>query len=175
MTAKKLITLALAILLTLPLAACGKAESYRDDVSASALSDTVSAKIPAEGGYDIFLPAKNGEEDLGGAFLSYYFNGNQAIDDFAIASSTVSSDVNEYGILHVSDIEQVAEVEEMAQVYLSNQRDFLSTFVNTYNAAEMAKLEEATVRVFGNYIVYTILSEADTQAVMAAVEDMLKH
>ena len=64
-------------------------------------------------------------------------------------------------------------MEELAQVYLSNQRDFLSTFVNTYNAAEMAKLEEATVRVFGNYVVYTILSEADTQAVMAAVEDML--
>ena len=47
MTAKRLITLALAILLTLPLAACGKTEAYRDDVSASALSDTVSAKIPA--------------------------------------------------------------------------------------------------------------------------------
>ena len=163
MTAKRLITAALAILLTLPLAACGKTAAYRDDVSASALSDTVSAKIPAEGGYDL----------SGADFLTYYFEGNTAIDDFVIAASAASSDVNEYGILHVNAIEQVSEVEELAQVYLSNQRDFLSTFVNTYNAAEMAKLEEATVRVFGNYVVYTILSEADTQAVMAAVEDML--
>lgn len=164
MTAKRLITLALACLLTLSLVACGKTVNYRDDVSASALSETVSAKIPVDGGYDL----------SGADFLTYYFEGNTAIDDFVIAASAASSDVNEYGILHVNDMEQVAEVETMAQVYLSNQRDFLSTFLNTYNAAEMAKLEEASVRVFGNYVVYTILSEADTQAVMAAVEDMLK-
>lgn len=163
MTAKKLLTLTIACLLTLSLAACGKTVAYKDDVSATAISESVSAKIPVDGGYD-FSDAD---------FLTYYFEGNTAIDDFVIAASSVSSNVNEYGILHVNDIEQVADVEELAQVYLSNQRDFLSTFLNTYNAAEMAKLESMQVRVFGNYVVYTILSEADTQTVMTAIEEIL--
>ena len=163
MTAKKLIALALACLLTLPLTACSKTIAYRDDVSTAAISESITAKIPVDGGYD-FSDAD---------FLTYYFEGNTAIDDFVIAASSASSDVNEFGILHVNDIEQIAEVDKMAQVYLSNQRDFLSTFLNTYNAEEMAKLESMQVRVFGNYVVYTILSEADTEMVMSAVESLL--
>lgn len=165
MTVKRILSLALACLLTLSLAACGKTVHYRDDVSVDSLSATVSALIPVEGGYDM-----SGED-----FLKYYFDfdHDHTIDGYAIAASSASSDVNEYGILHVSDPEQVATVEELAQVYVENQRDFLSTFVNTYNAAEMAKLESMQVRVFGQYIVYTILSAEDTAAVMEAVEQAL--
>ncbi len=163
MTAKKIAISLLACLLAFSLSACTKAVSYKDDVSTASISESVTAKIPVDGGYD-FSDAD---------FLTYYFEGNTAIDDFVIAASSASSDVNEYGILHVNDIEQVAEVEKMAQVYLSNQRDFLSTFVNTYNAAEMAKLESMQVRVFGNYVVFTILSEADTETFMSLVETML--
>lgn len=163
MTAKKIAVSLLACLLAFSLSACTKAVAYKDDVSTAAISESVTAKIPVDGGYD-FSDAD---------FLTYYFEGNTAIDDFVIAASSASSDVNEYGILHVNDIEQIAEVEKMAQVYLSNQRDFLSTFVNTYNAAEMAKLESMQVRVFGNYVVFTILSKADTEAVMSLVETML--
>lgn len=164
MTAKRITTLALALLLSLSLAACGKGETYRDDVAAKTLSDTVAAKIPVTDGY-LYSEAD---------FLTYYFGGNPAIDDFAIASSAASSDINEYGILHVNDPAQVQEIAKMAEVYLSNQRDFLSTFVNTYNAAEMAKLEAMRVEVYGNYVVYTILSESDTAAVHAAVESALQ-
>ena len=165
MTAKRILSLALALLLTLPLVACGKTVHYRDDVSVDELSATVSALIPVEGGYDL-----SGED-----FLKYYFDFDHrhTIDGYVIASSAASSDVNEYGIIHLSDAEQVAKVDELAQVYVENQRDFLSTFLNTYNAAEMAKLEQMQVRVFGNYVVYTILSEADTQAVMNAIEEKL--
>ena len=165
MTAKRILTLTLALLLTLSFAACGKTVAYRDDVGVDTLSAAVSALIPVEGGYDM-----SGED-----FLKYYFDfdGDHTIDGYAIAASAASSDVNEYGIIHVSDPEQVATVEELAQVYVENQRDFLSTFVNTYNAAEMAKLETMQVRVFGNYIVYTILSDTDTQAVMDTIEAKL--
>ena len=166
MTAKRITSFLIALILTLSLAACGaKGDTYRDDVSVGTLSDAIEAKIPVTGGY-IFSEAD---------FLTYYFNGNTAIDAFAIASSAESSDVNEYGILHVNDPAQVQEVAEMAEVYLSNQRDFLSTFVNTYNAAEMAKLEAMRVEVYGNYVIFTILSEADTATVFAAAEDMLKQ
>lgn len=163
MTVKKIAVSLLACLLAFSLSACTKTIAYKDDVSTSAISESITAKIPVDGGYD-FSDAD---------FLTYYFEGNTAIDDFVIAASSASSDVNEFGILHVNDIEQIAEVDKMAQVYLSNQRDFLSTFLNTYNAAEMAKLESMQVRVFGNYVVYTILSEADTETVMSLVEAML--
>ena len=165
MKATRILSLTLALLLTVSLIACGKTVNYRDDISVDDLSATVSALIPAEGGYDM-----SGED-----FLKYYFDfeHDHAIDGYAIASSSASSNVNEYGILHVNDAEQVSAVAELAEVYLSNQRDFLSTFLNTYNAEEMAKLEQMQVRVFGNYIVFTILSEADTETVMNALADKL--
>ena len=163
MTVKKIAIALAACLLAFSLSACTKTVAYKDDVSTAAISESITAKIPVDGGYD-FSDAD---------FLTYYFEGNPAIDDFVIAASSASSDVNEFGILHVNDIEQIAEVDKMAQVYLSNQRDFLSTFLNTYNAAEMAKLESMQVRVFGNYVVFTILSEADTETVMSAVESLL--
>ena len=166
MTAKRIMSLVLALLLTRPLAACGKTVSYRDDVSVDELSAAVQALIPVEGGYDM-----SGED-----FLKYYFDfdHDHTIDGYAIASSAISSDVNEYGILHVNDPAQVETVAELAQVYLSNQRDFLSSFLNTYNAAELAKLEVMQVKVFGNYVVYVILSEADCEASFDAVEKALK-
>ena len=166
MTIRRTFTLILATLLVFSLVACGGKSAYRDDVSVESLSATVEALIPAEGGYDL-----SGED-----FLKYYFDfdGDHTIDQYVIAASAASSDVNEYGILHVSDPKQVETVAELAEVYLSNQRNFLSTFLNTYNAAEMAKLESMEVRVFGNYIVYTILSVEDTAAVMGAVEKALK-
>lgn len=165
MTAKRIISLVLALLLTLPLAACGKTVSYRDDISVDELSAAVEALIPVEGGYDM-----SGED-----FLKYYFDFDHrhTIDGYAIAASSASTNINEYGIIHLSDPEQVAEVDRLAQVYVENQRDFLSTFLNTYNEAEMAKLEEMQVRVFGNYVVYTILSANDTAAVMNAIEAKL--
>ena len=163
MTVKKIAIALAACLLAFSLSACTKTVAYKDDVSTAAISESITAKIPVDGGYD-FSDAD---------FLTYYFEGNPAIDDFVIAASSASSDVNEFGILHVNDIEQIAEVDKMAQVYLSNQRDFLSTFLNTYNAAEIAKLESMQVRVFGNYVVFTILSEADTETVMSAVESLL--
>jgi len=70
MTAKRILTLTLALLLTLSFAACGKTVAYRDDVSVDTLSAAVSALIPVEGGYDM-----SGED-----FLKYYF-------DFAIFCS----------------------------------------------------------------------------------------
>ena len=168
---QRTLTLLLALtLILLPLTACGGDKTaYRDDMSADSLSDTVLALIPVEGGYDML------EGETGENFLKYYFDfdGRYTIDTYAVAASAASSDVNEYGIIHVNDPKQVAEVEKLAKAYLENQRDFLSTFVNTYNAAEMAKLESAAVRVFGNYVVFTLLSEADTEAVMSAVEQAL--
>ena len=111
MTVKKIAIALAACLLAFSLSACTKTVAYKDDVSTAAISESITAKIPVDGGYD-FSDAD---------FLTYYFEGNPAIDDFVIAASSASSDVNEFGILHVNDIEQIAEVDKMAQVYLSNQ------------------------------------------------------
>ena len=78
MTIKRILTLALALLLALPLAACGKTVAYRDDVSTAELSAAVQSLIPVEGGYDM-----SGED-----FLKYYFDFDHryTIDGYAIAS-----------------------------------------------------------------------------------------
>ena len=55
MTAKRITSFLIALILTLSLAACGaKGDTYRDDVSVGTLSDAIEAKIPVTGGYSRF-------------------------------------------------------------------------------------------------------------------------
>ena len=47
----------------------------------------------------------------------------------------------------------------------------LEVYLDMYDPAEKTKLENAQVTVYGNYVVFTMLSEADTAALKSVIED----
>ena len=51
----------------------------------------------------------------------------------------------------------------------------LEVYLDMYDPAEKGKLENAQVFVFGNYVIFTMLSESDTAAVKTAAENLLKE
>ena len=79
--------------------------------------------------------------------------------------------VDEYGVFRAKDADAAKELEKQAKDYLANR---LETWMDEYMPEEKPKVENAECRVFGNYVVYAILSDANRSAAFKAVEAALK-
>lgn len=153
--------LILAVCLSIPcfLQACGKA-TYRDDLTASALSEQMVGALPPK----TYLAA---ERDV----LDGYF----ALPDYVLESdvrfSADGTDLDEWGIYHVTD----GNVEAMA----THLRQYTQTFYERYNAnylpEEIPKLRDAEVRIYGNYVIYAMLNDQDRTAFFQKIEETLRN
>ncbi len=79
--------------------------------------------------------------------------------------------LDEVGIFKASSTENVDAVKAMVENYLKERN---AAWTGLYMQDEYPKLENASLKVFGDYIVYCILSDAEKTAVFTAVEDALK-
>ena len=66
------------------------------------------------------------------------------------------------------------ELAEECRDYLKEKYEDENAFIASYAPEELPKLKDAEVKVFGNYVVYAILSESDRATLFANVEEMLK-
>ena len=64
-------------------------------------------------------------------------------------------------------------VKGFAENYLTAKAAQLKPLLESYNPTEMPKLDNATVTVMGRYVVYTILSSADTATAGSTAEKAL--
>ena len=162
---KKLIFVAALLLcLTLTLSACS---SYRDDVAVTTLSSAVFEAVSTQGGYTA------ADAD----YVSLEFANASVIDsnvsEWMICASTSSQTVDEFGIFHVKNGGDVSAVKAEVQDYVSALQVKLEVYLDMYDPAEKTKLENARVVVYGNYVVYTMLDDADTTACTSAIENAL--
>ena len=155
-------TRALALLLALAafgclLCACGGGKSVRSDVPAEDLAAAVDKAIGGE---------KYSTVDAS------YINGRLGIDLTKCAGYVVRLNVvDEYGVFQAKDADGVKALEKEVQDYLANR---LETWMDEYMPEEKPKVENAECRVFGNYVVYAILSDANRAAAFKAVDAALK-
>lgn len=159
-------TLALILTLTalvLCLAACRQQKSYLNDRRCEELMDDAVDQIPVTFGYDTF------ESD----HLRYCFDDWEEADDACLRYSIASENINEIGIFHSPTEEKAREIYEDCKEYLNDLREEKSTFIASYAAEELPKLERAEVRRFGNYTVYAILSDDDRTLVFDTIEQAL--
>lgn len=162
---KKYISRALSLLILsvclLSLFSCGGAD-YRDDVAVSAIDSAIRAKVPVADGYYA------ADSD----YLEFYFEGADAIvTEYIVAFSATSTNINQFGIFHVKDGEAEA-MAAMCESYIVTMKDRWVAQAN-YIASEHPKMEGAEVRIFGNYVVYAMLTEADKATAFAEVEALL--
>lgn len=158
------ITLTLLVLLMLVAAvSCGA--GYKDDVKAATLSASALEKIPVEGGYS------NADAD----FIEFTFPAcAEYADDYAIAyASNTSANINEVGVLHAANTEDAGKLFDATKQYLADRKDAWMNAIN-YTPDEHPKMENAVCRQYGNYVVYTILTNEDSSAVLDVIEGQLK-
>lgn len=163
---KKLICLALSLFTIIALVSCSGSEKYKDDVSLDSLREAVINAVPESNGYTL----------MGNDYVSLEFSKASDITEntsgYCIFASTTSSNVNECGIFIVNG--DKSKVKVAVEEYLNSQVSKLRSMLQMYSESELAKLDEAKVTVYGNYIVYTIFSKEQTDAAQKAIENLLK-
>ena len=160
---KKIITLILIFALTSSLLiSCGKG-SYKDDVSLDTISQKIESLVSVDGGY-----TKLSED-----YLQFYFELPAEVTEKVVVQSSKSEDITEFGIFK-ADKKNIDELEDAIEDYIDEQEDVLVPQVNMYAPEQAPKIENASVKVFGNYVVYLVMEKDDQRAVYDAIEALLK-
>ena len=154
------------LLAGLALVGCAKRVTYNNSVlSASLVEQAISSMGQAED----YLMADEDHYD-------FYFGVEDAMDeveDCCIAYHRETTNVGELGVFRAEDEEDVPAVRAMVQRYLDGQVENLRAFAANYSPRDMEKIEGASVRVLGTYVVYYILDEDDAERVMRTWEEAL--
>ena len=164
----KKLTLIAAMLLCLSICftACGN--SYRSDVAVTDLTSAVLNAVSTEGGFTATDADYVDLEFVTPATVS------ANVQEWMICASTSSQTVDEFGIFRVKDGGDVSAVKAEVEKYVQALQVKLEVYLDMYDPAEKTKLENAQVFVFGNYVVFTMLTEADTTAATGAIKTALE-
>ena len=156
-------TLLFSALFCLLLAGCGKPASraYRRDIRATALADNAAESLS-----ETFREA---DAD----YLSDYITLPPGLSGLTVLISNAGDRIDEYGILH-TDTSGAEGVRQLLLSYLAQSYERNRAFYDSYIPEETPKLRDAQVRVYGDYVVYAILSPAERTALFRAVEERLQ-
>ena len=160
----KLACLCFATLMIIPcFSACQKKADYRDDVKVADMSSALKDKLPVADGYYA------ADSD----YLGFYFEGAaDIVAEYVIEFSATSTNINQFGIFHVKD-GTAEQMKTLCDSYIQKMRDRWVAQAN-YIASEHPKMENAEARVFGNYVVFVMLTAEDKATAFATVEELLK-
>ena len=154
----------IALFLIFSLCACKKSNAvYLDTVSAEKLAEEAAEELE----YADFRTAN-------GDWLADYVTLPDGLTDYRICFSSDGNNLNEFGIWHVKS-DQIAPLEATLRAYLAESLMKNREFYNSYIPQETAKLEDAEVRVFGNYVCYAILDREDRALFFHTIEDELRE
>ena len=107
-------------------------------------------------------------------FVEFFFGDMIAERDHTVVYSKEQNDINEVGIFHAESASDALEIYEKATEYIREMKETQRAFIASYAPEELPKLDSAEVRRYGNYVIYAILSEADSDSFFEHVEDTLK-
>lgn len=167
---KRLLLLSLALCMILTAFTACYGSKYRDDLTSAQVMEQIKTAIPSEEGYRQVSDAYISASTWGDQYTVLLEN----VHDYCIIVSE-KSDVNidEVGVFHVKDSAKVEQLKAIIETYVEGQALRFRDLLASYNPDELPKLEEAEVEVCGNYIYYSILSEARTELAENAFEAAL--
>ena len=160
---KKLIIIAIAIViiiaLVLVLLLTGK--KYDDTLSAKELYSKIENSITTDGGVRIL------DDDV---ILEITDDDLAYLVDYRVVRANNAKNINEIGIFKVEN-GKAKDLKPIIEKYLKEKQE--SYRAMDYFPEEVEKIDFATVKVFGNYVVFSFLNEADTEAFYKAIENEL--
>ena len=159
---KKLLSAFLVItMLFTVLVSCGGEITFKDDVSVAALADAGKKHI------SLASNLTNASDE----FMTFFLNIDADLyTDFAVMTPAGSSSIDEFGIFKASSAENVANIENALKTYLTGR---VATWDTRYSQTEKPKVDGAKVTVYGNYVIYTILSAEEQGNFLDAVKEAL--
>ena len=168
-TLRALLCLLLALTLTLPLTACDGGK-FRDDLTALSLTDSVTAALPAGDGWRAVSENYISPSSWGEDYADYLA---KVAEYRIVVSENSDMNVDEVGVFLCKSEKDAKAVKEFCESYIAAKTLQMKPLLESYNPDELPKLDCATVNVMGRYVMYTILSSADTTAAGSAMEKAL--
>lgn len=107
-----------------------------------------------------------------GNWLDDYITLPEGLSDYEIRFASDGNNLNEFGIWHAKS-DQITPLEATLRTYLAESLLRNRSFYDSYIPQEVPKLENAEVRVYGNYVCYAILSEEDKAIFFRTIEEEL--
>ena len=163
MNNKKIIIIATVIVvivaLVLVLLLTGK--KYDDTLSAKELYSKIENRITTDGGVRIL------DDDV---ILEITDDDLTYLVDYTVVRANNAKNINEFGIFKVEN-GKAKDLKPVIEKYLKEKQE--SYRAMDYFPEEVEKIDFATVKVFGNYVVFSFLNEADTEAFYKAIENEL--
>lgn len=157
---KKTFLTLVSLLLVASLFSCGA--SYKDDVPLSVISAALEAKISHASNL------VDADED----YIYYFLElDSSKLSEYTVRIPSGSASIDEYGLFHVKESADKDAVLAQLEAYIENRR---VTWDTRYDQSEADKVKNAKVTVFGNYLLYTILSDAEAGEVIAAFKEQVE-
>lgn len=136
-------------------------DEYTNTLSADELLSEASKVIVTEGGTSALDPD-----------VILEFGDNMPnVTDYSIIKANNSKNINEMGIFR-SENENVEELVERVKKYVEDKKQTYRAL--DYFPEEAQKIDNATVKVYGNYVIYTFLNEKDTAYFYNRAENIIK-
>jgi len=151
-----------ALLIFALLTACG-GDKVKDDVPVSDISEAMTSAIGA--GDNLAVRDNNYIAHMIGLDSDSYA-------DCIVMTNNIGTSVDEYGIFKAADSKQAKTIADTLQSYIDMAKTDSLRF--SYTPEELPKVEGAKVTTVGNYVMYSILSDANRASVLTAFESILK-
>lgn len=161
---KKIISVILLTLVLVSVFASCKKEpdepTYKDTAAADAVMNYAKSSIAS-------FATLSAIDDM---YFEYMIKVNKsAVDSYDIRLQPNGMTLDEVGVLKAK-AETVDTVKQNITDYLANRN---ADWTGLYLTEEYPKLRDAEVKVFGNYVVYAILSDSEKTEFFKAVEKVL--
>lgn len=154
--------LLLAVALTAT--ACAK-EEYQKDIDAKEIADSLCEKTPTESRWI----------DNDQTFIKEYITVPEAVKGSYVYYAQNTNDLDEFGIFEVEDGKAQEVRSQLLSGYLKKRYDENLEWYNSYMPAEVPKLRDAEVRVYGNCVAYAVLSPEHRTEFFKECEKLLKN
>jgi hypothetical protein len=106
--------------------------------------------------------------------IAFIVDDDDKFDSCSVIHSSSSDDIGEIGVFHATSQENSLELVDDVTEYLYDLKEEKGDFVRNYLQEEQKKLDGATVKRFGNYVVFTVLEPALSNSVFKTIEKTLK-
>ena len=153
----------IALLLGL-LCSCSAKKQYSNIIECAYITNELQDQVLNEQAYALYSA-----EDV-----AFMLDDVEDFDSYSVIYSTSSDDISEIGIFHAVSEEKSLELLDDLTDYLSDLKEEKGAFVRNYLPDEQQKLDGAKVRRFGNYVVFTVLPETQSNAVFEKIDKILK-
>lgn len=146
------------------LSGCGRV-SYKNDIPATDITEAVKAEITVPSGY----------ESYDADFLSFYIpSAIGIVSDFNVIYASAPDDYTEIGVLHAKSSEDIGVLKTAVAAYLDEFRSTYEPQARQYDPSEQKKLQDASYRVYADYVIFTVMTSETQETCYGIVENMLK-